>query len=229
MRLNEVKKRLRRQATLIEPYAPPAEPNPLISVFGEVTAACAGEGWPRCCGSPMIPVLQLNLSEAPFVPEGLADVAFLALFVDGVNAPKDGAPNGDCWLLRTYGSVEGLSGLAVPADFERRRPRGIRYRLLDHDFPDYDDVAEMSLPDEITDTWEDEFGAAEGSKLGGWPALLQSEIFWAPNNDHPARPQYVFQLARLERITPFSADTVCYFGRGSDTARTVWALSTQTL
>ncbi len=32
------------------------------------------------------------------------------------------------------------------------------------------------------------------SKIGGWPSLIQSEIFWAPLNRHPADPEYVLQI-----------------------------------
>src|SRR5579862_5399874 len=178
MSLRQLQQRLGRKASLLKPYGPPNDVDLLPSLFGTVRAGRAGEQWPVCCGSPMSPVVQLNLGEAPFVPKELCDVALLALFVDANNAPKDGAPNGECWLLRTYETLEGLSRLEIPAEFERRRGRPIAYELLSHDFPDYEDVADLNLPDDVTDAWEDEFGAAEGSKLGGWPALLQSEIFW---------------------------------------------------
>jgi len=227
--VHQLKKRLCRKATIIELREPPRDANPLASLFGVVLAGLPAEGWPECCGAPMLPVLQLNLTEAPYVPEGLEDVAFVALFVDRNNVPSDGAANGACWLLRTYDRLEGLSAMTIPPEFERRRPRSIRYRLLERDLPDYDDAADLDGADEFEDVWEDEFGAAEGSKLGGWPSLLQSEIFWAPNNEHPADPQYVFQLARLERITPIPADTVLYFGRGSCESRPMWTLAWQRL
>lgn len=228
-RLTQLKKQLSRKASLIEPCGAPNESDHLASLLGTVLAGLGNEAWPECCGAPMVPVLQLNLSQAPFVPDELRDVAFLALFVDGKNGPKDGAENGDCWQLRSYDSLAKLSRHSIPAQFERRRGRPIRYKLLERDLPDYEDVADLDIPEDIQGAWEDEFGAAEGSKLGGWPSLVQSEIFWAPNNEHPADPKYVFQLAHMERITPMSADTVCYFGRGSGAAPAIWTIAMQTL
>ncbi len=108
------------------------------------------------------------------------------------------------------------------------RLRPVRYRLLAEDFPDWEDASDMNIPDEVSDEWEEHFGAADGTKLGGWPKLLQAEIFWAPYNDHPANPAYVFQLDALPKgAFEFPADSVYYFGRGTGEHRNVWTFASQ--
>ena len=82
---------------------------------------------------------------------------------------------------------------------------------------------------------EDDLGDAlenvPGLKLGGWPTLIQSEIFWAPWNRHPASPEYVFQIDSDEKAQWAWGDAgVGYFGRGTAPGRRdEWALSWQTL
>ena len=97
------------------------------------------------------------------------------------------------------------------------------------DYPDWPDVpADLAVPDEIGDAWYDHFAAHEGSKLGGWPSLIQDEIYWAPGNEHPAKPEYVFQLGSIPQANfELVASGVCYFGRGTGGARNVWTFTSQ--
>jgi hypothetical protein len=66
-------------------------------------------------------------------------------------------------------------------------------------------------------------------KLGGWPTLIQSEIFWAPWNRHPAAPEYVFQIDSTGKGNWSWGDGgVGYFGRGTAPGKTdEWALAWQ--
>lgn len=38
-----------------------------------------------------------------------------------------------------------------------------------------------------------------GTTLGGWPTLIQSEVFWGPSNEYPASPEHVFQIDSTEK------------------------------
>jgi hypothetical protein len=212
---------------MIEFYGPPGDFDLTGTLFGRVNACVRGEDWPYFAGRPMQPVAQLNLREAPYVPESLHDVALIAVFFDREATPVD-AKNGNGWLLRAYPSLDGLELLKAPAEFERIRGRPARYTLLERDFPDWDDAANLNVPDDLADDWEEEFGSAEGSKIGGWPTLLQSEIYWAPNNEHFANPEFAFQLARMDKLkTAIPADSFGYFGRGTGPASGVWTFAWQ--
>jgi hypothetical protein len=221
------KKQLGRPASMIELVGAPVDPDLTGTVFGRVIAGLPGEAWPDHRGRPMQPVAQLNLLEAPYLPDNLRDLALIALFFDRDELPID-AENGDGWLLRAYSSLDGLCALAIPREFERVRGRPARYRLLEGDFPDWEDVADLHIPDDVSDGWEENFGSTEGSKLGGRPSLLQSKISWAAGNEHPAVPEYAFQIARMDKLkTAMSADSFGYFGRGTGTSRNVWTFAYQ--
>ncbi|MDB5094634.1 MAG: hypothetical protein JWO85_2735 [Candidatus Eremiobacteraeota bacterium] len=152
----------------------------------------------------MAPIAQLILREAPFRPAVLDDIALLTVFA--ANLPLHGGEaNGDGWLLRAYPS------------------------LLAADFPDWPDIPDdVSVSAEIEDEWEEHFGAHQGLKLGGWPTLLQDQIFWAPFNEHPANPEYAFQIAAVPKAGfGLRGDGIWYFGRGTGDARDVWTFENQ--
>jgi hypothetical protein len=225
----ELKRLLRRPASLLEFFGPPPMEFDLsATMFGRVTAGFPGEEWPVYRGRLMQPVAQLNLLEAPYLPENLRDVALIALFFDRDARPID-AENGDGWLLRSYPALDDLCALTMPAEFERARGSPARYRLLESDFPDWEDAADLAaIPEDLADAWEDDFGSTAGSKLGGWPSLLQSKVSWAANDEHPAAPKYAFQIARMDKLkTAMPADSFGYFGRGTGTARNVWTFAYQ--
>jgi len=239
--LASLKKQLARPACLIEVDARLEPADPLrASWFGRVNVALPGERWPAVDGTPMAPIAQLNLREATFVPPALADIALLTVFF-GPDVFSSDSENGDGWLVRAYPVLDELRAIDVPAApveslRESRyqsdapvRAMPIRYRSLAADFPDWDDVPpELDIPEAIDDSWYDHFGAHEGSKLGGWPSLIQSEIYWAPMNEHPANPEYVFQIDSVPKAKfELVAGGVCYFGRGTGNARNVWTFTTQ--
>lgn len=69
----------------------------------------------------------------------------------------------------------------------------MRPRVVEEDFPCWEGLP-FDIPESVQDNYEDLFSNVSGLKLGGWPTLIQSEIFWAPWNQHPAAPEYVFQV-----------------------------------
>lgn len=69
---------------------------------------------------------------------------------------------------------------------------------------------------------------AGGTKIGGWPSLIQSEIYWAPYNAHPASPAYAFQVDGEERCGLGLWDGgVIHVGLGSADGRPVWVAESQ--
>ncbi len=72
-------------------------------------------------------------------------------------------------------------------------------------------------------------GPVDGLKVGGWPSLVQGEIFWAPWKDHPAQPEFVFQVDSDEKTGLVWGDGgVLHIGRGT-VAQETWALEWQSL
>jgi hypothetical protein len=156
----------------------------------------------------MLPIVQLDLREAPYVPPSLRDLELVAVFFGRGDLPSE-TENGNGWLVRAYADAGALCALDAPEQVHHAvsewtgsgqpiRPRPIACRVLERDFPDWDDVA-FEVPDEFSDAWEDDFGAANGCKLGGWPSLIQSTIFWAPNNEHSANPEFVLQIESIPK------------------------------
>lgn len=210
------------------------------SWFGRVNVRLPHESWPVDAEGPMLPIVQLDLRDAPWIPPALDDIELIAVFFGRGVLPGD-APNGEGWLVRAYPDAGALCALEAPDEALRAvsemsdrgkplRPYPISYSVLERDFPDWPDAVGMDLeiPEEIEDSWEDHFGAARGCKLGGWPSLIQAEIYWAPHNEHPANPEYVLQLDSVPKANfTFLADVVCYIARGTGDARETWAFEWQ--
>lgn len=238
MSLQSLRKRLAKPASLIEVggFRPPEDST--ISWFGAVYLGAPGEEWPHWNDDAMAPVAQLNLRDAPFLPPALEDIAMLTVFAANVSIDGD-ERNGEGWLVRAHPAAEAVVPLMMPPEARTaltalgcERPLKvlpIRYTLLPADFPDWPDVAgTVSVPAEIEDEWEEHFGAHEGFKLGGWPSLLQDQIFWSRSEDETVQPEYALQLGGVPKAGfGLYGDGIWYFGRGTGDARGVWTLSTQ--
>lgn len=100
--------------------------------------------------------------------------------------------------------------------------------IIEEDYPCWEDV-EIDVPEEIENDYYDYFTTLDGLKLGGWPRLIQSEIYWVPYNAHPAMPRFVFQIDSSEKGGwQWGDQGVGYFGRGSAPGHEdEWALSWQ--
>ena len=234
--IKDLQTRLTRRATLIEVggFRPPADPS--ASWFGRVNLALPDEAWPTEGGRSMLPVAQLNLREAPFVPPSLADLEMIMVFF-GRGALGTETSNGDGWLVRVYPRLDELCAIGVPDDVASGvsemmsagkpiRPFPIRYSLLEHDYPDWEDAADLDISDAIADRWEDHFTAARGCKLGGWPSLLQGEIFAAAHSSPTS--EFVLQLDMVPKANfVFHAEAMCYFARGIGAARSTWTFDWQ--
>jgi uncharacterized protein YwqG len=104
----------------------------------------------------------------------------------------------------------------------------MRPEIIDDDYPCREDLS-IECPKELEDKYYDIFENKSGFKIGGWPRLIQSEIFWAPWNKHPIKPEYVFQVDSTEKGNWAWGDSgVGYFGRGTEEGkRDMWAISWQ--
>lgn len=224
--------RLRRPAVRMEVggFRPPDAPT--SSWFGRVMMALPGETWPTAGGEPMHALFQLNLAELPYRPSLLEDLAFLTVFIGPRGLPS-GETNGNGWCLRAYRAGAGLVALEQRETGSPIRAFPMRPSFLEEDFPRSDDV-----PSDLVDAFEkaraevpDAFTNSSGFKVGGWPTLIQSEIFWAPLNRHPARPEFVFQVdSEAKANWAWGDGGVGYFGRGTvEGFEDTWTLEWQCL
>jgi uncharacterized protein YwqG len=104
----------------------------------------------------------------------------------------------------------------------------MRPKVVEEDYPEWEDVP-CAVPPEADDKYYDLFPNVPGFKLGGWPTLVQSEIYWAPGQKHPISPEYVFQIDTTEKGNWMWGDSgVGYFGRGTVAGRRdEWAIEWQ--
>ena len=208
----------------------PLNPAPL-SAYGMVTLGKKGEEWPMINGVHMMPIVQIDLSNLPFKPAGLEDVALLVLFMDS-NAehyPFE-SNNGTNWELRTYSSIDELVPIETPdVDREHWPTRQMYLEVIENEYPDREDafsiygempefddeyISHPGIPEEVNENYSLNYNNSPNSKLGGWPSLIHDSIEWAPWNKEPAKPKYVFQIYS-EDTFPWGGNGFGYFGRGT--------------
>ncbi|NHZ80304.1 DUF1963 domain-containing protein [Massilia sp. CCM 8695] len=189
-------------------FRPPQDP--LTSWFGR-GVGLPHETLPEFEGSAMFPLLQIRVSELPFVPEQLRDVALLVLFQNLSRHPFD-LPHGEGWLIREYASVDGL--VALPGVAHPCRPFPIRWTRVDDDAPGWEGAWEIvgltavNGGEAASDAFFDDFSRHIGTKVGGYPYEIQ----------HGAGlHDFVFQVGSEEKVGWMWGDNgVGYFYRSSD-------------
>jgi len=214
MDLEAAKAALRRRAIVLEigGFRPPDDAR--TSWFGRVNFAAEGEDWPTTNGAPMHALCQINLTEMPFRPPRLDDLEFITVFIGPSQLPTDNV-NGTNWCLRAYPKLDALVPLAPRETGTHIKAHPMRPRVVEEDYPCHEDVS-VELDDDVEDSYFEHFATADGLKLGGWPTLIQSEIYWAPFNRHAAAPEYVFQIDSTEKGNWWwGHQGVGYFGRGT--------------
>lgn len=226
MNKEEIENQITKKATVFQVGGFRPEESPLSSWLGRVLVQKPNEEWPQSNGEPMIPVCQINLKELQYVPKNLKDIQFLTVFINPDSMPDD-KPNGSGWELRAYNSIEELEEITNPIDGPIK-PFQMKGDVVGNDFPCWEDCP-IEIPEEYEEEYYDLFPNKEGIKLGGWPTLVQSEIFWAPFNEHPATPEYVLQIDSVEKANwSWGQAGIVYIGRGTKPdKRDVWTFSWQ--
>jgi uncharacterized protein YwqG len=227
MTKEEIAKQLSRPATVFEVGGFRPDNDIKSSWIGKILVGKEGETWPESGGYPMLPLCQLNITTLPYKPESLKDIAFITIFIDE-EIPSDDEPNGTKWCLRAYENLADLVVLEQPEIDSPIKPFQLRPKLVTQDFPCHEDCP-IELPEEMEENYYDLFKNTDGIKIGGWPTLLQGEIFWASFNQHPAKPEYIFQIDSVEKAQwQWGDGGVGYFGRGTEKDKTnEWTFSWQ--
>ena len=226
--VEETKTRLVRQASraIVGGFRPSEDP--FASWFGRVRVALPHEAWPISDGKPMLALAQFNLTEIPYRPGNLSDIALITIFMDRDILPVHDNANGDGWLLRAYSTLDGLAPIQEETFPSHVKPFPIRWELIEADYPTWDDASQLELPRVVKENYHDLFQTQQGTKIGSWPFTVQSEIFWAPGKRHPACPEYVFQIDTEEKANWMWGDAgFGYFGRGTDENKDTWTLEWQ--
>lgn len=222
----DIIERYGKPCTLLIPDLEADEGDPHGSWLGHVAVAAPGEKWPEFDGKPLAPLIQLRLDQMPFVPEELRNLQMITLFAqfeegqlgEAFRYEKPGA-----WVIRTYSSVSDLIEIERPDVDFGFGGAPLTYQLLERDTPDWEDV-DLELDEWPKKGLDREFRG----RVGGWPTLVQSEIYWAPHNKHPANPKYAFQIDNDPELGLMIGDAgTMYFGRGTGEHRDQWAMEWQ--
>ncbi len=205
--------------------------NVFTSWFGRVRMMAFGQKWPTFAGEPMLPLCQINCDELPFRPPAFTDITFITAFVAPDALPYRMAPSGEGWELRTYKIGQPLlpldeSVLPIPSI----KPFPIQWQFIREDFPSWEEAIEvlrldqdqLALYEEHTDLFQTHYC----SKIGGWPSLLQGELFAG----YSKQPNYVFQIDSESKAHWGWGDTgIGYFGYQTLTDSQHWVLDCQQL
>jgi len=199
-----------RQASLaqIGGFRPPD--NPLTSWFGK-GVAFHGENLPEYNEKPMFPLLQINTSELPFVPQELSETALLVLYLNRDEFPFDQS-HGDGWLIREYTSLNGLEPLPNNDLPLVVKPFPIFWELVEDDTPSWEDsgsvvdgTKHINADKEASEVFYTEFNRYHQTKVGGYPACIQHEAL-------RANTEFVFQVGSEEKARWMWADNgIGYF------------------
>ncbi|MEZ6046322.1 MAG: DUF1963 domain-containing protein [Planctomycetaceae bacterium] len=186
--------------------------DPLATNFCLRPVALPDESWPLHEGEPLYFICQLNLTQAPFVPEILQDIAVITFFIK----PELGLmseSNGNDWCVRAYKSLDGLEPMPMPEEMpEWERGFECQWKEVE-DQPVYDDP-ELIVPEGF-DADEIELDNVGMTKIGGYASNIQSEPWWG-YRAHPAKPRYCFQIDSEEKVNLMWGDNGrIYIARGT--------------
>jgi len=94
------------------------------------------ESWPESENGPMLPLLQIRVSELPFVPDVLKKIQVLSVFIDQQQPPKENpSVNGTAWRIRTYDYLKDLEPLVQPETSSSLKLLPIRWDLTPTEGP----------------------------------------------------------------------------------------------
>jgi hypothetical protein len=172
---------LLRKASIAEigGFRPPDDP--FASWFGGHAVALPDEPVPECDGTPMFPLLQVNCSELPYVPEQLSGTALFVVWVNQTEIPFD-KPNGDGWLIREYPTLDRLRPLADLTKPSHVKTFAMRWCLSESDGPGWEeawglvDLDSVNSSEEASDEFFSRYSNHPGTKVGGYPTEIQHGI-----------------------------------------------------
>ncbi|PHN03187.1 DUF1963 domain-containing protein [Flavilitoribacter nigricans] len=155
--------------------------DPLTSRFSGDFVMLESESWPVYEEQPLTSILQINLSELPFIPPALEGYQLITIFID-TQEPPHATPMGDGWVIRLYSSTAGLLPRANPVRKSRLKSFEIQWQYSPTECPDWEDadaridLSELQLLDDAGEALLETFTNHELTKIGGWPSLIQHQL-----------------------------------------------------
>ena len=207
---------------------------PEASSFGRISLRMPGEEWPLWQGEPLLPLCQLNLAEASYLPDDLQDISVITIFIaenfydeDPISVRNRNDQAERLWCLRAYESLDGLVAVDAPAIATSIRPFEARWRKAEIDYPKRDTMP-IELPPEVDENYYDIEGieTLDGTKLGGWSSCKQCPPWW-DYSEEGAEFEYALQVDSEEKSGWMWGDFgAAYFARSKlDSNR--WAFDWQ--
>lgn len=205
-----------RQCSVFSPGGFRPMGNPAATRFGGVPLGRAGETWPQHqrqyfeghtqkSGEWLhsSALCQINLEEAPSVPEALKGIALITIFCATHAPDRHGSgggpqPYAECVTVRAYESLDGLVPLTPPDEVRLDWIRSMECRWEEAtDWPLWSDAC-CWYPDgkDMDDDTDDQllvFGNRYVSKLGGYHSYSQEPRF-------DERERFVLQIADEPKI-----------------------------
>jgi uncharacterized protein YwqG len=205
----------------------PPSGNPLASHFGLSPVRNPNESWPVFINSSsqesenLFFICQLNLTEAPYVPDLLSDIKLINIFVRNDDE--------EVFSIRAYKDLDGLIPMEVPEGATFEKGFEIKYELAAdqpiHDDSDLiepmEDIEFDSKEFEERDYMIDKLDHQYCSKIGGYASIIQEDPFpsiavYESDSIHPAKPKFCLQIDSEEKIgLMWGHSGVLYIGRGT--------------
>lgn len=186
-------------------FKPPEDP--LTSWFCR-GVSLPSESLPIWQGEPMFPLIQIRVSELPFVPEQIKSIALLVLFHNLRSHPFD-LPHGEGWLIREYKNLDNLQplpSLSIPY-----KPFPIGWSRVKNDAPGWEDawdvidLSAVNSDESASDSFFEDFMRYSSTKVGGYPKEIQHGV---------GLDDFVFQVGSEEKVNWMWADNgIGYFFR----------------
>ena len=177
--------------------------DPHASWMAGVGCGRADEEPPAVNGEVMVPILQINVAELPSVPDAMADLALVVVWMSEHFQFESGQFTGcdhdryggeyrsqySGWAVREYASLDGLLPQIDRRKHPRRhddrfgpRPYPVRWTRMDDEWPSLIDAAKQIpelrgwLRDPAFDTQirERRDNQCMGTKVGGYPFTIQT-------------------------------------------------------
>lgn len=212
--INKIDKTFKKIDTLLRPaslaqvggFRPPDDP--VTSWFGGRGVGLTGEVLPKYKGRDMFCLLQVKISELPFVPMGLENTKFLVVFFNREDFPFD-RPHGDGWVIREYQSLDELALLPSSSESDEVRSFPVRWSLIDDDAPGWEDAWDLldmtpiNESEDATNEFYDRYNGYPHTKFGGYPFDIQYGV---------GLDGYVFQIGSEEKAGWMWGDSgIAYF------------------
>ncbi len=192
--------------------------NPFASHFGLSPLALPEEKWPTYSilskdrqtqeEKNLFFICQLNLTDAPYVPELLADIKLITIYVN------PDFMDTDHFCIRAYKDLKGLIPLTPPPDATFEKGFEVWYELA-HDIPLSCD-ANSNEGDVLTslDNGANKDSHKVCSKIGGYPSDVQYEPFEDLQND--GNPKFCLQIDNERKVgLVWGSDGSLYIARGT--------------